>query len=170
MTKAVTVQGLISDANVLIDYKQSAPAILQLVSKHLQQLYVALPILQEVRDLSVEHAEELGIEVVEPSLEQLVEAGELRLIKPALSGTDTLCFVMARDSSWTCLTNDKALRRHCTSGRVECLWGLEVMTLLVTSGLLSAAMACTVARDIQSKNRYIKEETIERFRRKLGLK
>ena len=100
MTKTVTQQGLISDANVLIDYKQSAPAILQLVSKHIQQLYVALPILQEVRDLSTEHVEKLGIEVVEPSLEQLVEASELRRIRPALSGTDTLCLVMARDPKW----------------------------------------------------------------------
>ena len=170
MTKAVTQQGLISDANVLIDYKQSAPGILQLVSKHIQQLYVALPILQEVRDLSADQVEKLDIEVVEPSLDQLVEASELRLIKPGLSGTDALCFVMARDSKWTCLTNDKALRRYCTSCKVECMWGLEVMILLVTSGQITAARAYTLAQDIQSKNKYIKDETVERFRRTLGLK
>jgi len=170
MTRMVAQQGLISDANVLIDYNQSAPGILRLVSQHVQQLYVALPILQEVRGLSTEQVEKLGIEVVEPSLEQLVEASELRLAKSALSGTDALCFVMARDHQWTCLTNDKALRRPCTSCRVTCLWGLEIMTLLVSSGQMTATKAYATALGIQSKNRYIKDETVERFRKKLGLK
>ena len=170
MTSPVTQQGLISDANVLIDYAKSAPGVLRLVSQHIQQLYVASPILAEVHDLSIEQVTELGIEIVEPSLEQLAEASDLRLVKTSISGTDALCFVMAKDHKWICLTNDKALRNYCTSCQVACLWGLEIMIQLVRSGQLTATRAYSTACSIQSKNRYIKDETVERLCQKLGLK
>jgi len=115
MTKMLTQQGLISDANVLIDYAKSAPEILRLVSQHIRQLYVATPILAEVHDLSTEQVTDLGIEIVEPSPEQLTEANERRFTETTISGIDALCYVMARDHQWICLTNDKALRNYCTS-------------------------------------------------------
>jgi rRNA-processing protein FCF1 len=170
MTRMVSQQGLISDANVLIDYAKSTPSVLRLISQHLQQLYVASPVLAEVHDFSAEQIVKLGIKIVEPSLEQLAEAGELRQTKKSISGLDALCFVMARDHRWICLTNDKALRNHCTSSQVTCLWGLEIMIQLVRTGQITATRAYSIACNIQSKNRYIKDETIERFREKLGLK
>ena len=170
MTKMLTQQGLISDANVLIDYAKSAPEILRLVSQHIRQLYVATPILAEVHDLSTEQVTDLGIEIVEPSLEQLTEANERRFTETTISGTDALCYVMARDHQWLCLTNDKALRNYCTSCQVKCLWGLEIMIQLVRSGQLTASRAYSTACSIQSKNRYIKDETVERLCQKLGLK
>ncbi|MFC1762987.1 hypothetical protein ACFL6U_13020 [Planctomycetota bacterium] len=166
----VIKQGLISDANVLIDYAKSAPSILGLISQHLQQLYVASPILEEVHDLSVEEVVALGIEIVEPSLEQLAEAAQLRQAKKSISGLDALCFIMARDQSWICLTNDKALRNHCASSEITCLWGLEIMIQLAETGQITATKAYSIARSIQSKNRYIKDKTIEQLRKKLGLK
>jgi hypothetical protein len=54
MTRMVSQQGLISDANVLIDYAKSTPSVLRLISQHLQQLYVASPVLAEVHDFSAE--------------------------------------------------------------------------------------------------------------------
>ena len=170
MTPVVIQQGLISDANVLIDYAKSAPEILRLISQHLQQLYVASPILEEVHDLSIEQIVALGIEIVEPTLEQLAEAAQLRQAKKSISGLDALCFIIARDQEWICLTNDRALRNHCVSCHVTCLWGIEIMTHLVESGQLTATKAFAIARSIQSKNKYIKDETIERLRKKLGLK
>ena len=77
MTRMSIQQGLISDANVLIDYAKSAPGILRLISKRLQQLYVASPVLTEVHDMSTEQIIKLGIEIVEPTLAQLAEAIEL---------------------------------------------------------------------------------------------
>ncbi len=170
MTRMVIQKGLISDANVLIDYAKSAPGTLHLISQHLQQVYVASPILAEVHDLTTKQVIALGIKIVEPSLEQLAEAAELRQAKKSISGLDALCFVMARDHEWICLTNDKALRNHCTSCQVTCLWGLEIMIQLVKAGQMTAARAHATARSIQAKNKYIKDETIERLRKKLGLK
>ena len=48
MTQTAAKGGIISDASVLIDYAKSAPNILKLASAHIEQLYVALPVLKEV--------------------------------------------------------------------------------------------------------------------------
>ncbi|NQV31755.1 MAG: hypothetical protein HQ515_03630 [Phycisphaeraceae bacterium] len=167
MTKSTKSNGLIVDANILIDYAKSGPSILLLVSKYIQQLYVPLPILHEVKDLSRSDIEKLGIDVVEPSLTQLINANELRQTKPTLSGQDAICLVMAEDNEWICLTNDKPLRSLCYERNIDCLWGLEIMIQLVSMEKLTVEEAYRTALDIQSKNKYIKAETVERFKKKL---
>lgn len=169
MTEKATQSGLISDADVLIDYVQSAPNVLKLISNHAGKLHVAAPVLREVSQLDETNAGKLDIEVVEPTLAQVIEANEIKQKKPALSGPDALCFVMTRDNDWACLTNDKSLRRFCIDNYVNCIWGIEIMLHLVSLDKLSAERAYRIARDIQAKNKHIKSETIEDFREKLGL-
>ena len=113
MTEKIIQSGIISDADVLIDYAQSAPNILKLTSKHAGKLHVAVQVLREVTQLEEADAGKLGIEVIEPTLAQVIDANEVRQNRPALSGPDAICFIMARDNGWACLTNDKSLRRFC---------------------------------------------------------
>jgi len=169
MTEKATQSGIISDADVLIDYVQSAPNVLKLISNHAGKLHVAAPVLREVAQLEEADASKLGIEVIEPTLAQVIEASEVRRNKPALSGPDTICFIMARDNGWACLTNDKSLRRFCLDNKVNCIWGIEIMLHLVSLEKLSAERAYRTACDIQAKNKRIKSDIIEDFRRKLGL-
>jgi rRNA-processing protein FCF1 len=169
MTGSVKQAGIISDANVLIDYAKSAPYVLQLISKHVRKLYVPLSILREVDQLNESDIEKLGIEIIEPTLDQLIEAGQIRQNKPSVSGEDAICFVMARDNNWACLTNDKALRKYCSDCRITCLWGIGIMHHLVTAGKLTPEKALKIAQDIQSRNKYIEPAVIKRFQRQLGL-
>ena len=168
MTKQVARNGIISDADVLIDYALSAPQVLRQVSDHIQQLYVALPVFTEVDQLSIKDAQKLGLEIVEPTLSQIEEAAVIRREKLTLSGQDVICFVMAKENRWFCLTNDKALRSYCRSSQVSCLWGLEVMIQLVSYKKLTSEQACTIAHEIQSKNKYIKDDIVTRFKKKLS--
>lgn len=110
MTEAIQQSGIISDANVLIDYAKSAPHILKLVNVHVQKLYVVPSVLKEVDQLNQSDAEKLGIEVIEPSLAQIIEIAGLRQKTPAISEQDAMCFIIARDMNWACFTNDKLLR------------------------------------------------------------
>lgn len=169
MTGLPGQSGIICDANVLIDYAMSAPNVVRLISKHIGKLYIASLVLHELRQLGRADVEKLGIEVVEPAFGQIVEAAQIRQDKSALSGEDAICFIMARDNNWVCLTNDKPLRRVCLDQRIRCVWGLEIMLDLVSQEKLSAEKAHKIAQDIQSKNHYITAKTVERFRGKLGL-
>ncbi len=169
MTKTTIKAGIISDANVLIDYAKSAPDLLRLISKHVQTLYIPLPVLKEVDQLSIKEVLDLGIVIVEPTLLQIIEATKIRMKKPSLSGEDAICFVMARDKDWTCLTNDKPLRTICSLHKIHCIWGLEIMLYLVSAKVITDKKAYHIAQDIQSKNKYIKMQTLKRFKEKLDL-
>lgn len=101
--------GLVIDANVLIDYATTDESVLALAARHFGRFIVPLPVLDEVELLDAVAYERLGIEVVEPTLEQLLEAGAER---GRLSFEDRLCLVVARDAGWLCVTNDRRLRPH----------------------------------------------------------
>jgi rRNA-processing protein FCF1 len=161
--------GIISDANVLIDYVNSAPKVLKLICRHVQNIYVALPVLREVGQLSEDDVKKLGIEIIEPSFMQVIEAVSVRENKPSLSGQDAICYVLARDNGWTCLTNDTVLRTHCANNKVECIWGLEIMLYLVSNGIITAKTAYNTALSIQEDNAFIKDKIVEKFKKKLGL-
>lgn len=169
MTAKFAQSGIICDANVLIDYSKSAPTVLELISKHVCKLHVALPVLREVDQLSTTTTEALKIDLIEPTLTQLVDAAAIRQQNPALSGQDALCFILARDNGWVCLTNDKALRKYCSSNHIACLWGLEILHHVVATGRLTPQEAFRIVQDIQSKNRYIHPNIVSKFKKQLGL-
>jgi rRNA-processing protein FCF1 len=120
--------GLIADANVLIDYADSTMSVLKLISQHIAPIHVPSPVFQEVAQLSEEKAINLGINVVEPALEQALEA---QAEQGSTSFQDRLCFVTVRDMGCSVLTNDVALRKACDNNGIGCLWGMEAMAILV---------------------------------------
>ena len=169
MIDSIKQAGIISDADVLIDYAKSAPNVLGLISTHVKKLYVALPVAKEVDQLSLTDIERLSIGIITPSLGQLIEADQIRNAKPSISGRDAISFVIARDNSWACMTNDKALRTYCQDRKITCLWGIEMMRHLVATQKLTPPKAFHIAQDIQSKNRRITSDIIKRLQKQLGL-
>jgi len=67
---------LILDANVLIDLLQCDKMILPLISEYVGQVAVATTILEEVQGFTTDDCIELGILLVEPSLDQVMAAAE----------------------------------------------------------------------------------------------
>ena len=77
ITKRLPAAGYILDANVLIDYVESDRFVLELLTKHVTQLVVATPVLEEVRTIrGPEELQKLGIRLIEPELDDLIKAGE----------------------------------------------------------------------------------------------
>lgn len=169
MTEPIKQAGIISDADVLIDYAKSAPHILGLISIHVKKLYIARPVAEEVDQLSITDIEQLGIEIITPSLPQLIEADQIRKARPSISGRDAISFVIARDNGWACMTNDKALRLYCADHKITCLWGIGMMRHLVTVKKLTPQKALQIAQDMKSKNTRITSEIIKRLKSQLGL-
>ncbi len=159
--------GLVADANVLIDYIESDKTVLALMSRHLAPIHVPSPVFDdEVRKLSAKDAQALSIDVMEPTLDQVLEA---RAAQGATSWYDRLCLMVARDAGWSVLTNDIALRRACDGTKVSCVWGLEAMTILVGTKHLSAARAVGVAEKIARANPFITRRIVQRFRDDIAL-
>jgi rRNA-processing protein FCF1 len=152
---------LLVDANVLIDYASSDLNILGLASRHYGSVHVPREILEEARSVQEEDCIRLGLRLVEATVPQLLEAGQFR---GPLSFQDRLCLILARDGGWTCVTNDRALRRECSTAEIPVLWGLELMVALVAAGRLAAPEALRIARSIQTSNpRHITDEILDRF-------
>jgi rRNA-processing protein FCF1 len=152
------------DANILIDYAVADTSILNLASRFVGTIHIPRSILEEVSQLGETDCDRLDLRIVDASLDQIQEAvgGSGRL-----SFNDRVCLILARDSGWTCLTNDRALRKAGDDIAVPVLWGLELMLELIAIGQLTAESALQVARGIQSANpRHITAEILDRFERK----
>ena len=162
--KAHRFEAIISDANVLIDYVKVNKKVLQLAAKHLCDIHVPVPVLKEIKDTTRSELEKLGINIFEPTVEQIIKAAE----KPfGLSFEDQLCFIIAKEKSWICATNDKQLRLQCEAGSVGVIWGLDIMLQLNKEGHLDRSEAEKTAEKIGESNRYIGKDLIKRFIAKL---
>lgn len=152
---------LVLDACVLIDFCEVDRTILTVVSEHVGKIHVPAPVLEEVDQIEADEAMDLGIVVVEPELEHVVTAGARR---GGLSFEDRLCVIMARDRSWTCVSNDGAVRKACELESVPVLWGLEMMGLAVGVGAIGIEEAERAAREIHGVNpMFVTEEIVQRF-------
>ena len=157
---------LLTDADVLIDYRESEIKILELVVQHIGRVVVLAPVLDEVQGVTPAQCTQLGIEVVEVETEQLVRASE---VESRVSFNDRLCLVACREEGWTCVTNDGALRRLCERHGVATRFGLGLMVELVAADALTRRCAMAVARQIQASNPlHINERVIQRFSEALG--
>ena len=157
---------LLVDANVLVDYQAADLAILSLVSRHVGTVHIVSTVLAEVDGLDESECERLGFRVVEPTLAQATEAASP---DGRLSFQDRTCLVVCRDNGWTCVSNDKALRRSCDAVGVAVRWGLELMLELVQGGHLPAEDADDAAERIHRANPVCLNATIlAAFRAKLA--
>lgn len=151
---------LIVDACVLIDFCDADASVLTIIARALGPICVASPVLAEVDTLDESSATSLGLQVVEPTLAMFAEAANRR---GGLSPQDHLCLLMAKAEGWTCVSNDKALRRACGEEQIEVLWGLQMMGLAVEAGELPGDAAEDVARRIAVVNPTIGTDLIDRF-------
>jgi len=156
---------VICDANILIDYAKVNKKIIGLIARDLYEVWVPLPVWIEVKDLSDEDAETLGINIIEPSLAQTYEVAEM--FGGGLSAEDNMCFIMARDEKAVCATNEKPLRKKCAAHDIEILWGLELMLQLCRMGKLRVDVAEKTAEQIVATNRRITEKILKEFVAKL---
>lgn len=158
--------GILIDAVALIDYADSEPALLQLLSLHLGQVHVLTPVLAEVNQFDKAACNNFGVIIVEPEFVQTLEAAQKR---GSLSFPDHLCLVVAREKGWTCLTNDLRLRRECASEGVGVLWGLEAIARLVECGALAVEQGKSIATRIHELNpRFITDKVLKEFCVRIG--
>jgi len=162
----VKLEFLIIDANVLIDFCKTERSVLALVTTHVGALHVTEPVLSEVKQLHRASAEALGINVLTVEFSMLSRAAEASVRSP-LRFQDWLCLLVAEQRSWTCVTNDKRLRRECESRDVAVLWGFQLLVRLVEQNALDAAEAIRIAEAICQVNRRIPEVVLAAFRRKI---
>ncbi len=156
---------LLVDACVLIDYLEADPSVLGLISRHVGSLHATPEVLKEVRQVQEISLEDVGILEVEPNLEMRIQAANM---KGVLSINDCLCFFMARAYGWVLLTNDRALREHCTKNGVSVLWGLEPMKTLVRKGKLGVCEAERVAEQVHKSNPFfITTKIVKKFVREV---
>ena len=112
---------MIMDACVLIDFIKAERAVLELVVKHIGPLHVTSPVVDEVNEIDDENElVALGLIIIEPEIEDAYTAGGR---SGPLSFEDWLCLLTAKRHGFTCVTNDKNLRKLCKQEGVSLLWG-----------------------------------------------
>ena len=149
----------ICDANILIDFSKADKQIIHYICEYYDEVYVPDVILLEVGVISFEEAEALGLKIVESPL-------ELEEI-PGLSRQDRTCLYYVNKNKWTCLTNDKLLRKHCIEVGGTVVWGLELILLLVKDSFINKEYAEKIARKIHEGNPEINQTILNSFLTKL---
>jgi predicted nucleic acid-binding protein len=154
---------LVIDANVLIDYAKTDVSVLELVAKHIAPVMVPRSLLREVDQIDESVCERLGLTLVDGTIDQLLEAG-LDRGKGGLSFVDRLCLILARDGKWTCVSNDRPLRKACEREGIPVRWGLSLMIDLVAAGHLPPEDSVEIAEAIHASNpRFITKEIVSEF-------
>jgi len=153
---------MIMDACVLIDFIKAERAVLELVVKNVGPLYVTSPVVEEVKEIDDEdELAALGLIIVEPEIEDAYTAG---IQSGPLSFEDWLCLLTARRHGFTCVTNDKNLRKLCKQERVPLLWGLELLIELHKVGGITGKEAEALAKAIRQSNpKHITEKIVSDF-------
>lgn len=152
----------ICDANILIDFSKSDISVISKIAEYYEKVCVPDIILQEVGTISEEKAKSLGITIVETPLE-LEEV-------PSLSFQDRTCLYYVKKEGWTCLTNDKALRKNCEAIGGTVVWGLEMLIKLVEAKLITVSHAEKISKKIHQENLEINEKILCNFLDKLEKK
>ncbi len=155
-------QLMIMDACVLIDFINADRAILQLVVKYVGPLHVASPVVDEVNQIDDENElVELGLIIIEPEIEDAFAAAT----QPGpTSFQDRLCLLAAKRHGFTCVTNDKNLRKLCKQEGVPLLWGLQLIVELHKAGGIPGKSAEMIAQTIRKSNpKHITAEIVSRF-------
>ena len=153
---------MIMDACVLIDFIKVEPTVLQLIVKHVGPVHVASPVVDEINEIdNEEQLVELGLIIVEPELEDAFTAAGG--IGPT-SFQDRLCLLTAKRHGFTCVTNDKNLRKLCENENIPLLWGLELLARLHQTGSITAKDAIDIAQQIHRTNpMHITDKIVKRF-------
>ncbi len=163
MTHGSAVRRLmIMDACVLIDFIKADRSILELVVKHVGPLHVASPVVDEVNEIEDENElVELGLVIVEPEIEDAYAAASQA---GPISFQDRICLLVAKRYGFTCVTNDKNLRKLCQKEKVPLLWGLQLLVELHRCGGIPREDALDIARKIHKANpKHITPKILERF-------
>jgi hypothetical protein len=157
---------LVGDASVLIDIADANEAVLALIAQHVARVVIPTPVLAEVDGLDELKCAALGLEIVEPTLDQLREAADPH---PALSFADKVCMIVARDAGGITWTNDGPLGDHCDAHRVPRMRGLRPLIALVEAGALAIDVAVGTVDLISTSNLYITPAIVAEFRRLAGI-
>lgn len=151
---------LILDSCVLIDYMQADSSIIRVLVEHIGPLHVTSSLIEEINDIDDEsELVDLGLIVVDPDIAEFSYSST-----GPLSIHDQLCFFTAKSLGFTCVTNDKNLRRLCEQEGVPIMWGLELIAELHRAGGITRKNAEALAKAIAKANpMHITDEIISRF-------
>jgi len=160
---------MVMDACVLIDFIKADRDVLRLVSRHVGPLHVISSVMLEVKDIGSENdLVALGVIVIEPEIEDAYVAASL---SGSISFEDWLCLMTAKRHGFTCVTNDRSLRKVCIQQGVSLIWGLELVAELFEADGIRIEEAEAFARRIRQANpRHITEEILSRFLDRIQLR
>jgi len=158
---------MIMDADVLIDFLKVDRSVLNLIVQYVGPIHVVSPVAGEIGEVDdEEELVELGLLIIEPEVEDGFEAMDWP--PGPTSFQDRLCLLTARRHGYTCVTNDKRLRKLCARENVPVLWSLELMLELHGAGGISTEDALDIATGIHEVNsRHITLDILDRFRVRL---
>jgi predicted nucleic acid-binding protein len=141
---------MIVDACVVIDFIQADRSVLRLIAEHVGPVHVIEPIVEEISHIeNSEELIELGLTIIE---ELELEDAYAAVAPGPISFQDRLCLLTAKRYGFTCVTNDKNLRKLCEQEKVPLLWGLELLIELHKVGGISGKEAIQVAQAIRESN------------------
>ena len=155
---------LILDACVLIDICLEDVSLLGLAASSLGKVVILSPILEEVHQLNEPEVERLGLCVVDPEMEIILNAAPRR---GGLSFRDKICLLFAQSHNGTLYTNDRALLNAANVAGINSRWGLEILIELVAVGQLTSSEALISAQRICDRSRFSSDQLMLEFRRRI---
>jgi hypothetical protein len=157
---------LIADGGILTDFVEADMSVLGLIAKHLGPLQVPSLILPQVKKLDGPSCKRLGLEVIECTAEQLLEAG---FRNAGLSFEDRICIILARDGNSACVTNEVVLQKACAQIGIATLGGPDLIVELRRRLHISASKAEKILRALHSVNPYhITKGILTQYQRTMG--
>lgn len=157
---------LLMDACVVIDFLNAGENLFLLFERHVGKLFVVSEVAKELKPMrGFKGLEALGIEIVQSENEEFETA---RILRGRTSFQDNLCLLAAERLGYTCVSNDKQLRKLCQQRQVPVIWGLDMLLKLYTSGGITIEEAEHFAEQIHDSNKFITVNVLNAFKTKLN--
>jgi hypothetical protein len=171
-TASASGRSYLIDACVIIDYQKTENLeLLGLFGRHCGSVLVSsyTPGPEgEVLGFTSEDCARLGIGIVTPTLDQL-ERATSRPRPSRVAFNDAVHVVSCEDSGAVLVTNDRALRKMASERSVECIGGLRIMSMLVSSRKLPKDRAARIASEVVRSNSYMDAKILGRFYQEIGV-
>ena len=162
------IRGFILDANVIIDLRNSDYLDLTISLSQNVEVYVVEQTREKVAGLSKTFCKALGLSILDPTLEEILDAALFQDEVPQLAEDDALTLAVGFKRNLNIVSNDTRVRKFSAAKSHPHHGGFFLLLFLFDRNFLTKNECIKVANDILETNKWMSKKVFEDLKRLLN--
>lgn len=162
------IKGFILDANVIIDLRNSDHLDLTESLAQTVGVFVVEETREKVNGLSKTLCKSLGLSILEPTLEEILDAASFQDEVPQLAEDDALTLAVGFKRNLNIVSNDTRVRKFSDAKNHSSHGGFFLLLFLFDKNILTKNECLEVANDISKTNKWMSKKVFEDLKKLLN--